>query len=545
MMFGSERGSGVNGLLKEGGKHFAGVDEALLRNIEACKTLSTITKSSLGPSGMNKLIVNHLGKHFVTSDTNTIVNELEVMHPAAKMVVMAAKSQDGECGDATNLVVSRAGELLMRSEELLKEGIHASDILKGYELARDKALEKLDSCRCWSCPNVRSTEDLTKAVRTALASKQSGNEDFLAPLVAQACTMVMPPNASQFNTDSVRVTKIHGGSLQKSFVVDGMAIQRNVLGVETQKEKAKVAVFASGIELQGTETKGTVLIENAEQLKTYTKGEEQRMEEFIKGIKDAGVEVVVSGGGVSEIAVHYLNKYRILVLKITSKFELQRVVRTVGAISIIRQGPPLPEECGYLESIKVEEYSSQKLCIMKSRDAKISTIVVRSASPNVLDEVERSIMNAVNVVRSVARDPHFVAGAGATEIELAHQVQQFGATVPGLDQYAVLKFAEALEVVPKVLADNAGHSYVDVITAMYAAHQKGEKAVGVDVEGTPGALLLNAAERGILDHEDSKRWALRFCVDAVLTILRVDQIIMAKQAGGPKGGEGGGGRDAD
>lgn len=265
------------------------------------------------------------------------------------------------------------------------------------------------------------------------------------------------------------------------------------------------------------------------------------MEEFIKGIKDCGVEVVVSGGGISEIAIHYLNKYRILCLKVTSKFELRRVCRTVGATSIIRQGPPLPEECGYVESIKVEEISSQKLVVIKSRDAKISTIVLRSASPNVLDELERSIGNAVNVVRSVTRDPCFVAGAGATEIELAHQLQQFGATVPGLDQYAVLKFAEALEVVPKILAENAGHSYVDVITAMYAAHQKGDKTMGVDVDG--GNLLCDASEAGIYDHEDTKRWALRFSVDAVLTILRVDQIIMAKQAGGPKGGEGG--RDDD
>jgi len=265
----------------------------------------------------------------------------------------------------------------------------------------------------------------------------------------------------------------------------------------------------------------------------YTKGEEQRMEEFIKGIKDAGVEVVVSGGAISEIAIHYLNKYRIFAIKISSKFELRRVCRTVGAVSIIRQGPPLPEECGYVESIKVEEVSSQKLCIIKSRDAKVATVVLRSASPNILDELERAVANAVNVVRSVARDPHFVAGAGATEIELAHQLQQFGATVPGLDQYAVLKFAEALEVVPKVLADNAGHNYVDVITAMYAAHQKGDKSSGVDVDS--GNLLCNATDKGVLDHEDTKRWALRFCVDAVLTILRVDQIIMAKQAGGPKG----------
>lgn len=195
-----------------------------------------------------------------------------------------------------------------------------------------------------------------------------------------------------------------------------------------------------------------------------------------------------------------------------------------------------------MESIKVEEYSSQKLTVIKSRDAKIATIVLRSASPNVLDELERAIDNAVNVVRSVTKDSHFVAGAGAMEIELAHQLQQFGATVPGLDQYAVLKFAEALEVVPKVLSENAGHNHVDSVTALYAAHQKGQKTAGIDVDS--GSLICDAAEKGILDHMESKRWAMRFTLDAVLTILQVDQIIMSKQAGGPKGGQGGG-RDDD
>merc|ERR1719237_1273496 len=199
---------------------------------------------------------------------------------------------------------------------------------------------------------------------------------------------------------------------------------------------------------------------------------------------------------------------------------------------------PVPEELGYVESVTVEEVSSQKLTVLRTRDSKISTIVIRSASPNVLDEVERAIDNGVNVMRCTCRDPHFLPGAGATEIELAHQLQQFGATVPGLDQYAVLKFAEALEVVPKVLSDNAGHSHVDAITALYAAHQKGERAAGVDVEME--GLLCNAEEKGILDHGDTKRWAVRFCLDAVLMILQVDQIIMSKQAGGPKAPEGGG-----
>mmetsp|Transcript_84551 Transcript_84551/g.244264 ORF Transcript_84551/g.244264 Transcript_84551/m.244264 type:complete len:540 (+) Transcript_84551:83-1702(+) len=534
--------SGIGSLLKDGGKHFSGVDEALLRNIEACKNLAQITKTSLGPYGMNKLIINHLGKHFVTSDTNTIVTELEVMHPAAKLLVMAAKSQEQECGDGTNFCVSFGGELLLRAEELLKEGIHASDVLKGYELARTKALEFIEPLKVWSCTDARSAEQLEKCAKTAIASKQLGFEAPLAKLVAEACAKVMPPSIAKFDTDSVRVTKVQGGSPESSFVIEGMAIARGPSGVITSKEKAKVAVYASGIESQSTETKGTVLLESAEQLQNYTKGEEQRMDEFVKSIKDAGVDVVISGGSISEIAGHFLNKYKIMAIKITSKFELRRVCRTVGATSIIRTGPPLPEELGYVESCKVEEYASTRLTVLRTRDTKIATIVLRSASPNVLDELERAIDNAVSVIRCVTRDPHFLPGAGATEIEIAHQLQNFGATVPGLDQYAVLKFAEALEVVPKILAENSGHSHVDAITALYAEHQKGKKNMGIDVDS--GSLILDALENGILDHAQSKTWAIRFTLDAVLTVLQVDQIIMAKQAGGPKAPEGGG-RDDD
>jgi len=534
---------GLQSMLKEGGKHFSGVDEALIRNIEACKNLAQITKTSLGPYGMNKLIVNHLGKHFVTSDTNTIVTELEVMHPAAKLLVMASKSQEQECGDCTNFVVSLGGELLARAEELLKEGIHASDVLKGYELARTKALDTLPSLKVWSCTDVRDVAQLEKCVKTAIASKQLGFEAPLAKLVAQSCVKVMPQKIANFDVDNVRVTKVQGGNPNSSFVVEGMAIARGPSGVINCKEKAKVAVYASGLEAAATEAKGTVLLSNAEELQNFTKGEELAMETFIKSIKEAGVDLVISGGAISEIAGHYLNKYKIMTLKIMSKFELRRVCRTVGATSIIRAGPPLPEELGYVESCKVEEVASTKLTILKTRDSKISTIVLRSASPNILDELERAIDNAVNVVRSVCKDPHFLPGAGATEIELAHQIQQFGATVPGLDQYAVLKFAEALEVVPKVLAENCGHSHVDAITALYADHQKGKKSSGIDVEG--GGLLIDAAEEGILDHAESKKWAMRFAVDAVLTVLQVDQIIMAKQAGGPKGDGGAGARDED
>lgn len=238
----------------------------------------------------------------------------------------------------------------------------------------------------------------------------------------------------------------------------------------------------------------------------------------------------------TETAVHYLNKYEIMTLKVTSKFELRRVCRTLGCTSVLRNGPPLPEECGYAESVEVEEIASQKITIIKSGDSKVATIVLRGATPNVLDELERSVDDAAHVVRCCTKSPFFVPGAGATEIELAHQLQQFGATVPGLDQYAVLKFAEALEVVPKILAQNSGHSHIEAITALYAAHQKGEKNAGIDVDGDQSKTVLDAKAAMIVDHGESKKWAMRFVVDAVLTVLQVDQIIMAKQAGGPKGG---------
>lgn len=302
-------------------------------------------------------------------------------------------------------------------------------------------------------------------------------------------------------------------------------------------------MYAQGIEIQSTETKGTVMLESAEQLLNFTKGEEGRMEEFISSIKSAGVEVVVAGGAISDIALHFLNKYKIFVLKITSKFELRRVCRTVGATAVIRSEAPLPEECGYVEFIKVEEYASTKLSVLRTRDTKIATIVLQGATPSVLDEQERSIDNAVHVIRAAAKDAAFVPGAAATEIELAHRLQKYGATVPGLEQYSVLKFAEALEVVAKVLAETSGHPIMEATTGIYAAHEKGEKAAGIDVECS--GLLVDAKENQILDHAATKKWAIRFCVEAVLTVLQVDQIIMSKQAGGPKGGEGGGGRDDD
>uniref|UniRef100_A0A0G4FZU3 CCT-theta n=1 Tax=Chromera velia CCMP2878 TaxID=1169474 RepID=A0A0G4FZU3_9ALVE len=575
-MFGQPQG--LQALLKDGAKQFTGIDEALLKNIEAVRNLSEITRTSLGPNSMQKLIINHIEKHYVTSNAAKMVSELEVMHPAAKLVVGAASMQEQEFGNATNFVVTFAGELLTQAEALCKMGLHTADIIKGFERALATVEETLPGLTCWSLTDLKDTKQVQKAVKPAIAAKQYGLETELSALVAEAVTKVMPSDPKKFDVDNVRVAKINGSSLSNSFVVEGMVVGRPPSGTEQQKLNCKVLVLGCGLEMTGTETKGTVLLHNAEELLNFTKGEENKMEEVIKEIKDTGVEVIVSHGNIAEIAQHFCNKYKILTIKIQSKFELRRICRTLGATALVRLGAPLPEEMGTAESVEVVEMASQKATVLKAKDTKVSTIVLRGASSNALEEVERAIDNAIQTVRAGTKDSKFVPGAGASEIELALVLRKTGVMETGLDQYAVLKFGEALECVPKILAENAGFRATDTVTELYAAHQAGGlKTAGVDVDGgqpfgssperdaalkpvaearsRAGAAVaasddtashvICSATLGVVDHMQTKLWAIKLSTDAVLTVLRVDQIIMSKPAGGPKPKEGGPGDDDD
>ena len=305
--------AGLQGMLKEGTKSFEGVDEAVIRNIEAAKQLSQIVSSSLGPNGMKKLVVNHLEKILVTSDCATIVKELEVQHPAAKMLVLAAMMQEKECGDATNLAVSFAGELLKKAEDLLITGLHTSEIVAGYKLAFEKAMEILPTLTVHTVDNPRDPQQVAQVLESVLGTKYYGYQKTLAPYVAQACQAVMPPAPRKLslNVDSVRVCKLQGGTIADSLVMKGIVVSRNTEGTIKRATKAKVAVFGCGIEASATETKGTVLIRNAEDLMNYNKGEEKLMEDIIKSIADAGVQIVVTGGTISEMALHFIERYKV------------------------------------------------------------------------------------------------------------------------------------------------------------------------------------------------------------------------------------------
>ncbi|KAL6759806.1 chaperonin complex component [Haematococcus lacustris] len=527
---------GLQSMLKDGHKHFAGLDEAVMRNIEACKNLAQITRTSLGPNGMNKMVINHLERLFVTSDASTIVSEMEVNHPAARLLVLAAMAQEQEIGDGTNLVLTFGGELLSNAEALLRDGLVTAEIADGYSRAGAKALEILETLvveGSKEAVDVRDKDLVARRLKGAIASKISGYEDMLAQLVAEACIDVLPKNPVNFNVDNVRVVKIPGGGLPDSQVVKGMVLRRDAEGTVKHMENAKVAVYSQGIDTSSTDTKGTVLIKTAAELENYAKSEESKLEEYIKAIADTGVKVVASGSAIGEMAMHFLEKYGLMVLRVPSKFELLRFCKSTGATARASFGAPSPDELGFVKYLSVQEIGGANCCVLRQEASlgAISTIVLRGSTEGFLDDVERALNDGVNAFKALTRDGRCVAAGGATELELARQIGDWGKKLTGLEQYAVKAFAESFEVVPRTLAENSGLNATDVLSALYAAHAQGQINTGVDINGGPPKDL---SQEGVVDLYATKWWALKLATDAAATVLRVDQIIMAKQAGGPK-----------
>ena len=480
---------------------------------------------------MNKMVINHLDRLFVTSDAATIIKESDIHHPAAKMIAMAAKMQENECGDGSNLVISLSGELMAQAQSLIQMGLHPSEILIGYEKASIKCHELLEKQVCYTIKDMTSHEEVFKCMKASIASKQYGLEDLLGNLITKACLHTMGKKGGKLNVDNVRVQKILGGGIQDSEVIQGMVVIRQSQTSVHRANDAKVAVFNTNIEMNQGETKGTVLLTTADQLENYSKSEEDQFESFIKGIAEAGIKVVVCTGSMSEMAVHFFEKYHIMAIKIMSKFEMKRIARAVGATPVVKLGTPSPEELGFAHEVTFKEISSQK-CIVFRRDEpenKMATIVLRGSTTSMLDDVERAVDDGVNAIKTMSRDPRMVPGAGACEINMAKKISEYAKTQPGLDQYAIERFAQSLEIIPRVIADNAGLKAEEIIADLYA--KTGETNVwGIDVAD---GKVKDVNELCIYDCWDTKSWALKLALDAVLTILKVDQIIMSKPAGGP------------
>ncbi|XP_003384039.1 PREDICTED: T-complex protein 1 subunit theta-like [Amphimedon queenslandica] len=531
--------SGLSSMLKDGAQHYSGIHEAVLRNIDACKQISKITRSSYGPCGMNKMVINHLEKLFVTNDAATVIKELEVEHPAAKMLVMAMQMQDQEIGDGTNFVLLFSGALLELGEDLIRMGLSPSEVIEGYNVAMRKVLDLLPNLVCDTIKDLTDTKgNVLKALSTAVGNMQYGNSTFFAELVAKACSLVLPENPVNFNVDNVRIAKILGSGVLNSSVVNGLVFKRLVEGDVTKATNAKIAVYSCPFDASNTETKGTVLINTAEELKTFSKGEEALIESQVKAVADTGCSVVVTGGKVGEMALHFLNKYKIMTVRLLSKFDVRRVCRATGATALPKLVPPTADECGHCDYVSVEEIGDTNVVIFRQDkiESRVATIVIRGSTEGLMDDVERLMEDGVNTFKALTRDGRLLPGGGATEIELANTLMKYGETCPGMEQYAIQKFAEAFEVIPRALAENSGFKPNEIVSKLYAAHQKGDKTFGVDVESDDPNIkdVCSSGGSPVYDLFSTRYWGIKLAATTACTVLRVDQIIMAKRAGGPK-----------
>ncbi|KAI8321390.1 T-complex protein 1 [Martensiomyces pterosporus] len=512
------------------------------------------------------MVVNHLEKLFVTNDAATIIRELEVVHPAAKLIVMASQQQEAEAGDGTNYVIIFASELLQRAEALLRMGLHPSEIARGYELALKAALDALEKLPVDEVKSWTDKDELLKAIRTAIASKQYGQEDLLGELVANAVVTAMPArDHTRFNVDNVRVVKVLGGGLSQSRVIHGMVFPRSPDTVCHRANFAKVAVFSCPVDMGQTETKGTVLLHNANEMLDYTKGEEAQMEKAVRELHEAGVKALVCGSGIGDLAIHYLNRYDMIAVRCPSKFELRRLCRVIGANPLARFGVPTPEEMGYCDELRTDEIGGDRVTIIRQWSAAeleasgraserpafadriqrstLVTIVLRGATQNALDDAERAVDDGVNVIKSLTKDPRLVPGACATEMELSKLVQEAADRTAGMNQHAMKAFAQALEVFARTLGDNVGVDSTALVAKLIAAHHsKADESadslagpsIGIDVDCEHEPRVLDALKARILDPLAVKQWAIRYATQSALTVLQVDQIVMAKKAGGPK-----------
>lgn len=540
------RAPGFQSMMKDGARYYRGVDEAVLRNIEACSELCNTLKSAYGPKGLNKMVVNHIEKLFVTSDAGTIVRELQIEHPAAKIVVMASQRQEQEVGDGTNFVMQLTGMLLDKAAELIRTGLKPTEIVDGFELAASKIIDEyLPASVASEVKDLRNLDEILPALKTAIATKQYGNEDFLARLVAKACLAVLPQSQTSgdlpdekdisFNVDNIRVCKIVGGGVQQSSIINGMMFKKHVEGTHSSVKNAKIAVFNCPIDVAATETKATVLIKNADELVNFSTGEEDLLEKQIKAIADTGANVIVAGAKFGPLGLHYVDKYKMTAVRLMSKFDLKRICRAIGATALLKLRPPTQDELGRCDEVQVDEIGETPVVVfkMEERKSRIATVVIRGATDNILDDVERAIDDGVNVFKMLTRDSRLVPGAGAIELSLAQQVNQFARTLPGLEQYSVSKFAEALRAIAVAIAENAGIKSSEAATVLSAAHGKGDKYAGVDIECEEPATL-DTKEAKLVDLYASRYWGIKFATNAACTILSVDQIICAKAAGGPK-----------
>jgi len=530
-------------VLKEGSNRSRG-REAQHGNINAAKIVAESIKSALGPKGMDKMLVDNFGDTTITSDGRTILDEMDIQHPAAKMLVEIAKTQDNEAGDGTTSVVIIAGELLTRAEELINKNIHPTVIIDGYSKTAEKALETLEEI---ALPVDLKTQDfLKKAATTSMGSKiVAEHKDYLADLTVKAMLAVAEKQDGVYkvDVDDVKVEKKTGASIRDTTLINGIVLDKEIVqsGMPKRIEKAKIALIDASLEIEKTELDSKLNIESPDMIEAFLNEEEKMLNDMTNKILASGANVVICQKGIDDMVQHFLSRKGAIAIRRAKKSDMEKLAKATGGKIVSSVDAITPSDLGHAALVEERKIADDKMTFIEGcKNPKAVTLLVRGATQRMTAEAERSIHDALCVIRDLIQEPKIVAGGGAPEMEMARILRKYAETMPGREQLAIRVFADALESIPVTLAENAGLDPVDILTELRNRHEKGEKWAGIEVLS---GKIQDMSKANIYEPLSVKKQIIKSANEAASMILKIDDVIASGKMKGPPmppGGMGGG-----
>lgn len=510
-------------ILPEGTERYSKKD-ALRMNITAGKVLANIVRTTLGPKGMDKMLTDSMGDITVTNDGATIMQEMDISQPAARMLVEIAKKQEQTVGDGTTSVVVIAGELLNKAQELLEDGISTSVVVKGYRNATAKALEILKNVAI----DANDKETLKKVAITALSGKGSNYaKDKLADIIVEATLRIEEDGVSDI--DNINIQRISGDSVEDSFLAEGVVMDKAPLSKNMPKDlkNAKIAIMKYPIELKEINTDTKIDITSPEQFELFLNNEEEMIKGLVDKIVDSGANALFCQKGIDDLAEHYLKKAGIMAFKRVKKSDIERISKATGAKLVTDIEDLTEDKLGSAGHVHVDKIFDHELTFIEEcENPKASSIVLRGSTRYVTEQIARALDDALGVVAATIKEGKVLIGGGACEIDLVKQLREYGESVSGREQLAILKYAEALEVIPRTLIENAGLDTINLIADLKAAHEE-SRFIGINVFT---GKLFDMKEEGVIEPLRVKIHALQSAGEAAEMILRIDDMIAAKNA---------------
>jgi len=529
-------------VLKEGSNRSRG-REAQHTNIEAARIVAEAVKSSLGPKGMDKMLVDSFGDVTITSDGRTILDEMDIQHPAAKMMLEVAKTQDNEAGDGTTTAVIISGELLNKAQELIERNVHPTIIIDGYKKASEKALEVLENIAIKVDPT--TTDYPKKVAMTSMASKLvADHREYLADIAVKAILAVAEKDGDKYkaDVDDVKVEKKPGESVRDTRLIQGIVLDKEVAhsGMPKRVERAKIALLDCPLEIEKTEFDAKINIESPEQMEGFLKQEEDMLRDMVEKVAKTGANVLLCEKGIDDMAQHFLARKGILAVRRNKKSDMEKLAKATGGKIVTNLDSITSADLGYAALVEERKIGDDKMTFIEGcKHPKAVTILIRGGTQRIVDEAERSIHDALCVVRDVVEEPKIVAGGGAPELEVSRNLKKYAETLPGREQLAVRAYAEALEAVPIALTENAGLDPIDILSELRARHEKGEVWAGIEVNN---GKAQDMGKAGVYEPLAVKKQIIKSATEASTMILKIDDVIAAgkmKTPPTPPGGMGG------